>query len=118
MSLRLTELEVAASEFNAIPFSNGSMRESRASPVTDVNPRACALGKLTMTRNEICMKVRFDDVLDTYALPRRRFHVDIDIALRIDDRSHTAGCNKVRRVSETAEIKTLNLYGLHIEERV
>ncbi len=61
-------------------------------------------GELAVAADEVGVEVRLDDVADGHALGARLVEVEVDVALRIDDRGLAAARDEVRGVREAAEV--------------
>src|SRR5438309_11903006 len=74
------------------------------------NLRAGTCGELAMTADEIRVKVGFDYVLYFEVLSGGFVQVLIDVALRIDDGSFTFRADQIGSMSQTVEIKLLEIH--------
>ena len=74
---------------------------------SEANRRANAVSQFEMTRDEIGMEVREEDVRDAKTVIRSERQVLIDVTLRIDDRCQAARLvgNDVRGVSQAVQIE-------------
>src|SRR5581483_6532150 len=93
------------------------MRKARASIFTYVDLCPSPLSQLTMSRNEIRVEVRLEDVFDLRPPLLRRFQVNLDIPLRINHKGLPLRGNQVRSMRQTAEVKLFEVHGSpYIEE--
>src|SRR5215472_5782170 len=106
--------EAALTEANLVCIVDRGMRELRARFGPEIDARPGALGQLQMAGDEVGVQMGLDDVLDSPALPGRRFHVEVDIALRIDDRGDALRPYHVRGMGEATQVEALDLYGFHV----
>jgi len=79
-----------------------------------VNPGSRPRCKLMMAGNEVGVEMGFDDVPDFQAVRLRFFEVDVDVALRIDHCSISAGTDQVRSMSKTAEVELTEIHGMRL----
>src|SRR6266568_847341 len=80
------KIEPALTELEGITVFDGGMRESSAGTFAEINARSSALSKLMMAGDEVGVQVGFDDVLDLQTLFHSVVKVDVNVALRINDR--------------------------------
>ena len=61
------------------------MREPGSGAPAEIDFRAGGCGEFTMARDEVGVKMGFDDVLETKSVLARLFEVNVYISLRVDD---------------------------------
>ena len=61
---RLKKVEATLAKLDGIAVFNRRVRERSAGAFAEINAGSSALGKLMMTRNEVGVEMRFDNVLD------------------------------------------------------
>ena len=79
------DFELQLPDAQRVAVIHGNMGKRRSRFPRQINYRPGSRRQLAMPRNEVGMKVRLEDVPDRQTLLLRRFHVDVHIALRIDD---------------------------------
>ena len=118
MAWRLQELEPALSEPDFVPIANRGVRElgagASAQPSSKIDTSPRTLGQFVVARDEIGMQVRLDNMFDLPPVASRRFQVNVDVALRIDDRRNALRSNHVRCVGQAAQIELFHFYRVHI----
>ena len=108
------EIEPAFAELQRIAILDGRVRKRRVGVGTQVNSSAGAFRQFAMTRNEVGVQVRFDDVLDLQALLRGGFHVDVDVALRIDHGRDSLRTDQIRSVRQATQKEVLDQNRFHV----
>src|SRR5262249_4043982 len=98
-----------ASELHAIAVGERRERVLGLRFRAKVNRRAGAIAQLEMSRDEVRMQMREEDVADGELVLVREREITIDVALWIDDRggSRRFIADEVRRVRQTIEVKLL-----------
>jgi hypothetical protein len=81
------------------------MLEFSARLCAEVDLRPSSLRELVVAGYEIRMQMCLDDVPDLDASLSGRCQVDVDVALRIDDRSDPFASDQVGSVGETRKVK-------------
>jgi hypothetical protein len=66
-----------------------------------------------VTGNEVRVQVSLNDVLNPEATGLGRVNVEVNIPLRVNNGGDTPGDNRVGRVGQTPQVKSLNADGLH-----
>src|SRR5262249_45983360 len=89
------KIESGTAELYGIAILHSRVRESSAGAVAQVDARAGALGKLVVARNEVGVQVGLNDVLDLQISFPSGIKINVDVALRIDDRCHTIGTEQI-----------------------
>src|SRR5215813_8982804 len=79
----------------------------------DIDGRAGASCEFLVSGNEVGVEVSFENVADPKALLFRRLQIDIDITLRVDDRSFAVGADHVGRVRQTAQVELFEIHSNH-----
>src|SRR5262249_10880409 len=92
---------------------DGDMRKLGSRPRAEIDARAGTFSQFVMPRDEICMHVGLDNVLDLPRLASRRLEVYLDIPLGIDDGGDAPRPNPVRCGRQAAQIESFNLYRFH-----
>ena len=113
MAGSLQKLEETASKPDRIAVFDGRVREGGAGLFAKVDSCARPLRKFTMSGDEVGVEMSFNDVLDLEPFLRGGFEIDVDVPLRVDHGGNTLRTDKVRSVSEAAQIKMLNLHSFH-----
>ena len=91
------KIETALTELERIAVFDRRMREGGARAVAEINARSGALRELMVAGDEVGVQVRLDDVLDLQTLLLGGFNVDVDVALRIDDRRDSFRTDQSRK---------------------
>src|SRR5262245_33321476 len=63
-----------------------------------------------MSADEIGMQVRLDDIIVLNPMRGGVDYVLVDVALRIDDRSHSLGPDQIRSVCQASQIELLKVH--------
>src|SRR6266496_26972 len=110
---RLKKVETALAKPDGIAVFNRSVRERSAGAFAEINARRGALGKLMMTGNEVGVEVGFDNVLDLQVLSLGGIKVNVNVALRINDRGDSVRIDQVRSMGQAAQIEVFDLNRCH-----
>ncbi len=81
------DLDAQCADAQLEAIVDGHMRESRACRFPEVDGRAGARGQLFVTRDEVGVQMGLEDMANPKLLLLRRFQVDFNITLGIDDDS-------------------------------
>src|ERR1043166_158827 len=84
-----------------IPVLHWFVRERRICLSAKNNRRSCSRGKYLMTADEVGVEMSLDNVFDFEPVIFGLSDVLINVALRIDTRSPTAGADQVRSMGQT-----------------
>jgi alkyl hydroperoxide reductase subunit AhpC len=113
----LDEIEPALPELNGVAVFHRRVRKRRARGLSEVDARPGALRKLVMTRDEVGVQVRFDNVLDLQALLLGGVYVDIDVALRVNHGRNPFRTDEVGSMGQTTEKELLHQNRFHMPVR-
>src|ERR1019366_4580347 len=92
-------------------IANSDMRKSCACFFSDVDSRTRACGQLFVSRDEVGVQMGLEDVANLKLLLLRRFQVDLDVTLRIDDDSFAFRFEEIRSMRQTTQIKLFEVHG-------
>ena len=110
----LHEIKPAFAELQRIAILDGRVRECRAGVRAQINSRAGAFCKLTMTRYEIGVQMGFDNMLDFQALLRGGFDVNVNVALRVDHGGNSFRTDQIRGVRQATQKEVLDQNRFHV----
>jgi hypothetical protein len=84
----MEEPEAALAELNLVSILDRDVWELSAGSVAQIDPGSGAFRQFAMSRHKVGMEVSLDDVPDFPIPGSRSLDVEINVALRIDDRCH------------------------------
>src|SRR5262249_8380382 len=112
--LQETQSEIANADL--VPVAYGNVLEAGLRLRTEVDLRAGALRELAVTRNEIRVEGRLDDVPDLQPSPAPFLAVDVAIAARIDAGRLPVGADGVGGLRETAEVELVEIHAVALHD--
>src|SRR5205807_2273199 len=97
------KIKAAVTELEGITLLDRCVREGGAGAFPEINARSSTLRELMMTGDEVGVQVCFDDVLDLQPLLLGGVEVDIDVALRINDRRDAFRTDQIGSVRQAPQ---------------